>query len=753
MEQTRKGMVTVLTALFLCMFPTHAFALSAGEELIALDFDDGTLDGFTTYTNGGVCELENMDGSLAVHILSCGNLDYANQAYWDGFALVRGCEYSFSFDVSCDIKRQLEYRLQLNGGDYHAYLGNFITAGPESSHIEVDFTMTEETDPAPRLAFNMGFMNDMTEDPGAHTICFDNISLRVKDPSGAEDAGSGTSGEETGSGETSNFVIGIDQVGYLPDDEKMVFLHADGENADLPQTFFVADENGETVFEGTFGDPFYDEASGGMLARGEFTEVTAAGRYTVQADADGVNIASPAFDIAEGVYDSLYRDTFDMLTYQRCGEAEDTMKDMPASEDGETFIHHDCHLSEAVIYGTSERKDVSGGWHDAGDYGRYVVPGTKAVADLFLAYENEERQPGGNDSLSGAAFSDAVLKEARYELAWMLKMQDEETGGVYHKVTCRNFPGEVWPEEETDELVIAPVSLTATLDFAAVMAKASRLYADTDPAFAEQMRTAAQRAWAYGRSAGSEGESGGFHNPPEISTGEYPDAQAEDEWFWAAAELYLAGLMDEEEAAAYLQGSGGAVNETGFGWQSVAGYGLWDLALCETGSETLRTLASNIALADAEAILSACETDGYFMALGDCYPWGSNMSVANNGLKMALAYRLTGERRFLAMARRQLHYLLGANALGFCFVTEEGTMSPEHPHHRPSQAAGEAMPGMLAGGPNSSLEDPYAQGVLQGRAPALCYVDNAQSYSTNEVAIYWNSPLVALLAMVGGVGE
>jgi ATP-binding cassette subfamily B protein len=55
-------------------------------------------------------------------------------------------------------------------------------------------------------------------------------------------------------------------------------------------------------------------------------------------------------------------------------------------------------------------------------------------------------------------------------------------------------------------------------------------------------------------------------------------------------------------------------------------------------------------------------------------------------------------------------------------------------------------PGMLVGGPNSHLEDPYAQNVLSGLAPALCYADNEQSYSTNEVAVYWNSPLIALLA-------
>ncbi|MFR5028500.1 MAG: glycoside hydrolase family 9 protein [Coprococcus sp.] len=37
--------------------------------------------------------------------------------------------------------------------------------------------------------------------------------------------------------------------------------------------------------------------------------------------------------------------------------------------------------------------------------------------------------------------------------------------------------------------------------------------------------------------------------------------------------------------------------------------------------------------------------------------------------------------------------------------------------------------------------------VLADMAPEKCYVDNAQSYSCNEVTIYWNSPLVYLLRL------
>lgn len=53
---------------------------------------------------------------------------------------------------------------------------------------------------------------------------------------------------------------------------------------------------------------------------------------------------------------------------------------------------------------------------------------------------------------------------------------------------------------------------------------------------------------------------------------------------------------------------------------------------------------------------------------------------------------------------------------------------------------------MLVGGPDSNLEDPYAKNVLKDAAPAKCYADNAQSFSTNEITIYWNSPLIYMFS-------
>ena len=114
-----------------------------------------------------------------------------------------------------------------------------------------------------------------------------------------------------------------------------------------------------------------------------------------------------------------------------------------------------------------------------------------------------------------------------------------------------------------------------------------------------------------------------------------------------------------------------------------------------------------------------------------------------------LAYDLTKEEKYYSAALKQLNYICGCNPLDLCFVTQNGSNSVKNPHHRPSGALGKAMPGMLAGGADSGLHDHVAKEMLQGKAPACCYIDMEGSYSTNEIAIYWNSPLVYLTARIG----
>jgi endoglucanase len=186
--------------------------------------------------------------------------------------------------------------------------------------------------------------------------------------------------------------------------------------------------------------------------------------------------------------------------------------------------------------------------------------------------------------------------------------------------------------------------------------------------------------------------------------------------------------------------------KSGLGWATIGSYAMYDLVKnnAELDAEIMAQCKQSI-LDDADYILDKGGSAGYFMSLLTDYPWGSNMTVANNGMILLMAEKITGDSNYGSFAKKQLDYLLGANSVGYCFVTGYGTVSPENPHHRPSEVVGSAMAGMLVGGPDSALEDSYAKAVLYESSPAQCYVDNVQSYSCNEVTIYWNSPLIYLL--------
>ncbi len=685
------------------------------------DFSNGTTKWNTYFNGGNAVIVVDEEGRLKVQITTLGTKEHSVQVYYDGFALETGCVYQLSFDASATVEREVEYRIQINGGDYHAYTGEGIAMTPDTKHYDFTFTMEEGSDPAPRLCFNMGLYGSTDENIGAHDVFFDNFELYCIDetnralPQAAIDTPD----------------IQINQLGYRPEDEKIAVFRGE----DMDSAFKVVDaKSGETVFEGTLLAGAKNNNTREMESAGDFSELKTPGTYKIVGDKCG---ESYEFTIGNDVYDEAFDATVKMLYLQRCG-VELT------EEYAGDFAHPVCHDGGAVVHGStsSATVDVSGGWHDAGDYGRYVVSGAKAVADVMLAYESYPEAFGDDAGIpeSGNGTPD-ILDEARFQLEWLLKMQDSATGGVYHKVTCANFPETVMPEDETDQLILSPISNCATGDFAAVMAMAARVYKDVDSDFADTCMAASLKAVAYLEGS----ESGdGFVNPEEIVTGEYPDAKDTDERYWAYAELFK--TTKDAKYEEILTAIPYASIQGGLGWEKVGFYGGYAyLTGGYTNEEYAKTVVSKLEYA-VNGILESTEADTYRCSLSGTYPWGSNMSIANNGMLLLMMDEINGNDKYESLAKAQMDYLFGNNANSYCFLTGFGSLSPEHTHHRPSQVLDQSMAGMLVGGADSNLEDPYAKATMTGTAPAKCYVDNAQSFSCNEVTVYWNSPLIYLMA-------
>ncbi len=540
--------------------------------------------------------------------------------------------------------------------------------------------------------------------------------------------------EKQSTEEVANEQIVIDQIGYLPEATKeAVFI-----NGQEGEYFQVVDiEEKKVVYTGKLDKKGYSVADEQESCIGDFSMVTKPGHYKVIGDKG----ESYAFSIGQDVYKEVFNAAMKFFYYQRCGTKL-------TEEYAGAWKHDACHTEKATIYGTDKKIDVSGGWHDAGDYGRYVVPIAKTVADLMLAYESNPEAFGDDLEIpeSGNGVPD-VLDEVKYQLEWLLKMQDPESGGVYHKVTCRDFPGFVKPEEETDELIVCPITTTATGDFAAAMSIGYTTYKTINPDFANQCLQAAESAWTYLEQTPPMIVS----NPEGIVTGAYDDGYDYDERIWANVELFRAtGDLKYhkllEGVAPGLENE--KMEEVCYGWRDVITYAMDRYLSCMEADEEICKVLLDYKQRYIEALLEQMQQDPYHITNeASDYYWGSNMYILGRGMLLDEAYQKDKENQILRnYAIEQVHYCLGKNPLNRVYVTGYGSLYPQNPHHRLSIAAKQTIPGMLVGGANKYLDDACAKEKLNAQPAGKCYIDDYESYSTNEVAIYWNSSLVYALA-------
>ena len=311
----------------------------------------------------------------------------------------------------------------------------------------------------------------------------------------------------------------------------------------------------------------------------------------------------------------------------------------------------------------AKQYEVTGGWHDAGDYGRYTTAAATALAHMIYAQQlfPESFTENLNIPESNDAMPD-VLSECLYELRWLLKMQMED-GSVCHKLTSMRHANFVMPCEDKRQMILFPASTMAAADFAAVMALASRVYRTWEPAFAAEAEDAAVRAWDW---LMQHPQFIGFENPAGCNTGGYEDTSDLDERLWAAAELYVttgnAAYLDKLED--YLKTN---ENPTDMGWVDVSGLAGLSCLFGAKKKEAKETQRFQVCqqkfrqafLNEADKICDIADGSGYFVALTkEEYGWGSNMVVLNRAMILAVAHLLTGEAIHSPMITKLLVYMI-----------------------------------------------------------------------------------------------
>jgi len=532
------------------------------------------------------------------------------------------------------------------------------------------------------------------------------------------------------------FRIFVDQVGYTPHDEKYAVFT-------FPAGFFtVVNESGATVLSGVPIPAGRDEASGETLWRGDMTALCRPGRYRVCCGKE----SSMPFSVGEDVYRQCFDSCMKSFYYQRCGCGLE-------GKYAGAWNHGKCHTGKAVLWENPNISlEVSGGWHDAGDYGRYVTPAAAALAHLLYAWkmypdaflEQDICIPGKPSEMPD------VLIECKYELQWLLKMQRFD-GAVWHKATTAKHAGFVMPEQDKGQVFVMPVSSNATADFAAITALASTVYREYDEKFADWLLKCSLAAYDW---LEKNPNPLGFVNPEGCDTGVYAELSDRDNRYWAAAELFAA-LGDDKYYTRATELMDERFPLTDLSFVSVGGFGSLALLLNRKGSAAVLNRLHREFTDHAVRLAGICDKNGWGVSLQpDQYLWGSNMLVLTNGMIFLIADYLeknsvSGNAMFRKYAKKQIDYILGVNATGYSFITGCGEFCANYPHHRPAHADNieECIPGLVCGGPNSHLDDKYAAALIpKGTPPMKCYSDNMECFSLNETAIYWDSPAVFLLA-------
>ena len=396
------------------------------------------------------------------------------------------------------------------------------------------------------------------------------------------------------------------------------------------------------------------------------------------------------------------------------------------------------------------------GWYDAGDYNKYVVNSAFSIGLMLGVYEENKAyfdrlQTHIPESKNQTA---DFLDEMMFNMLWLLTMQDPADGGVYHKLTTPNFEGFVMPKDCHQPRYVVAKSVTATLDFAAVMAQMARLMkGNADyPDFSAKAAEAAERAYLWALVHPDAFYRQGDMNKqfqPAVNTGEYGDGNATDERFWAATELYkLTGKTVYKQDALRLMPSDFLVPS----WGNVSGLGMlsWLSAGDAAQADKVRQALQACCDAYVKETDQSCFQAPYGNHAHD-FGWGHlSERCCGMGIALLFADQYVAKGNYRRYALENIDCLLGRNALGYCYVTGFGQKSPMHPHHRPSAADGidAPFPGMLVGGPNPGQQDKGSNLVYPSSLPDESYVDHADSYASNEIAINWNAALVGLLCWV-----
>ena len=561
--------------------------------------------------------------------------------------------------------------------------------------------------------------------------------------------------------------IRINQIGFYPSQEKVAIW-----DNELAQDYIIIDERQNIIDKGTTQQHTISPFSQKQRYKIDLNAINQIGKYTLLVDNEKAE-----FEVKNNMLTPLSKAALRSFYFQRSG--------VPLSEQHAGGWSRPTAHPDTLIYIHPSAADENHkafstisspyGWYDAGDYNKYIVNSAYTIGLILTGYQlipNYYEHLNLNIPESNNSTPD-ILDEMYFNLKWMLTMQDSCDGGVYHKLTTQDFEGFIAPDKCKQKRYVVAKSTAASLDFAAVMAQSCRIYREQPDYrnFSIHALNAAKSAYQWAKQhpeAIYDQKNINSQYKPQITTGEYGDGHIRDEFFWAACELYISTLEPEylEDLKKYMP-----KEFANHGWGGVDALGIYSLLINEERiglskqSKEIDEINNNLRkqlLSYAKHEMKKIEGSNFNSMFGNDkndFGWGCLAEKCiNPAISVLIAGKLCDNQSFdkyLQSAFHNMDYILGRNAMGFCYVTGIGRKSPMNIHHRLSAADNieKPLPGFLVGGPNPNQEDKSSGATYQSEFADESYSDTLPSYASNEIAINWSASLVVLAGLLDAWGN
>lgn len=513
--------------------------------------------------------------------------------------------------------------------------------------------------------------------------------------------------------------IRLNQLGYLPNDIKQAVILSD-ENL-LGKEFEIVGGDNQTSFKGIISNKFeksYNSFNYNYLI--DFSDLEKIGNYKILVNGR----RSYSFKIGYRLYNDVVKELMKFFRVQRCGYTN------PKN-------HEVCHIADAtmIIDGNDTldmKLDLTGGWHDAGDYVKFLNTAAYTTYTLLFAYEFDKEKFGFDYNSNGVP---DILEEAKIGLDWLLRCNFDKYKLISHVQDLRDHTVG-WRMPENDAMTYnrpAYVGIgknlvgiyTATMSLAARIWKMEIKYDE----FANRCLTSAENIFSVRESV---------PNLDESVTGVYQDNHYWGKLALGAVELYKTTRRSEllDFAKEYADSAG---SDYWWSWGNLNSYAHYRIA--EFDKEYIKYIQNNLEM------FNEFKSKNIF-GMGTKASWGTNNTLLGITLQYILWNKLTNDDSFKELALSQRDFVLGKNPWGISFINKVGSKYSKNFHHQIGYMQNN-LPGGFAAGPISrsvldSFNIPFetADRFRKFQTDSLVYRDDRNDYVTNEPTIAANATAV-----------